>query len=82
MSPRFPIFLTKKAVSRRTSVDHTGGETIPRAGAAGGVKLVKLLGGEYLDLSLPCRHDPAKVRMLQFSQQEFFKSVDGIDLNQ
>jgi hypothetical protein len=43
-------------------------------------ELVKLLGGEYLDLSLSCRHDPAQVRMLQFSRQEFFKLVDGIDL--
>jgi hypothetical protein len=44
-------------------------------------ELVKLLGGECLDLSLSCRHDPAKVRMIEFSQEEFFKSVDGIDIN-
>jgi hypothetical protein len=44
-------------------------------------ELVKLLGGERLDLSLSCRHDPEKVRMLTFSQQEFFNSVDGIDIN-
>jgi hypothetical protein len=44
-------------------------------------ELVKLLGGESLDLTLSCRHDPAKVRMIEFSQEEFFKSVDGIDIN-
>jgi hypothetical protein len=43
-------------------------------------ELVKLLGGECLDLSLSCRHDPAKVRMMEFSQKEFFKSVDGISI--
>lgn len=39
------------------------------------------LGGEDLDLSFSCRHDPEKVKTLEFSQSEFFKSVDGIDIN-
>jgi len=44
-------------------------------------ELVELLGGECLDLSLSCRHDPDRVRMMEFSQAEFFKEVDGIDIN-
>ncbi|WP_186066382.1 hypothetical protein [Burkholderia gladioli] len=41
---------------------------------------VEAFGGEKLDLSMPCRHDPNRVRIKRFSQQEFFMSVDGIDL--
>jgi hypothetical protein len=38
------------------------------------------LGGEPLDLSMPCRHDPEVIKVKRFSQHEFFLSVDGIDL--
>jgi hypothetical protein len=41
---------------------------------------VVALGGEALDLSMPCRHDPDDVKIKRFSQHEFFLSVDGIDL--
>ena len=44
-------------------------------------KIVVTLGGEPLDLSFSCRHDPEKVKTMEFSQQEFFKSVDGIEIN-
>jgi hypothetical protein len=44
-------------------------------------QIVVKLGGERLDLSFSCRHEPEKVKTLEFSQQEFFKSVDGIDIN-
>lgn len=37
-------------------------------------------GGESLDLTLPCRHDPELVRIRRFSQREFFLEVDGVDL--
>lgn len=35
------------------------------------------LGGEAFDLSFSCGHDPEKVKVKEFSQAEFFKSVDG-----
>jgi len=38
------------------------------------------LGGQALDLTMPCRHDPSVVRIKYYSQSEFFMSVDGIDL--
>ena len=38
------------------------------------------LGGEPLDLSMPCRHDPETVRLKRYSQREFFMSVDSVDL--
>lgn len=41
---------------------------------------VEAFGGESLDLSMPCRHEPELVRIRRFSQREFFLSVDGIDL--
>jgi len=44
-------------------------------------EIVVKLGGESLDLSFSCRHDPEKVKTMEFSQQEFFKSVDGIEIN-
>jgi hypothetical protein len=44
-------------------------------------KIVQHLGGEALDLSFSCRHNPEKVKTVEFSQQEFFMSVDGIDIN-
>lgn len=37
-------------------------------------------GGEPLDLSMPCRHDPELVKIKRFSQHDFFMEVDGIDL--
>jgi hypothetical protein len=44
-------------------------------------KIVVKLGGEPLDLSFPCRHDPERVKTMEFSQQEFFESVDGVQEN-
>ena len=40
------------------------------------------LGGEPLDLTMPCRHAPKLVRIKLYSQREFFLSVDGIDLDE
>jgi hypothetical protein len=39
------------------------------------------LGGEALDLSFSCGHDPEKIKVQEFSQAEFFQSVDGVDIN-
>lgn len=44
-------------------------------------QIVVKLGGEKLDLSFSCRHEPEKVRTLEFSQKEFFKSVDDLEIN-
>jgi len=44
-------------------------------------KILVALGGNPLDLSFSCRHDPEKVKTMNFSQKEFFLSVDGIDVN-
>ena len=44
-------------------------------------QLVEILGGEKLDLSFSCRHETEKVKTVEFSQSEFFMSVDGIDIN-
>lgn len=44
-------------------------------------QIVVKLGGEKLDLSFSCRHEPEKVKTVEFSQQEFFKSIDSIDIN-
>lgn len=41
---------------------------------------IEAFGGEKLDLSMPCRHDPDLVHIKRFSQKEYFMSVDGIDL--
>lgn len=41
---------------------------------------IQAQGGEPLDLSMPCRHDPELIRIKRFSQREFFLEVDGIDL--
>ena len=41
---------------------------------------VLALEGEPIDLSMPCRHDPERVRVRVYSQREFFLEVDGIDL--
>ena len=43
---------------------------------------VQARGGEPLDLSMPCRHDPESVKIRRFSQHEFFLDVDGIDLKE
>lgn len=43
---------------------------------------VVALGGDPLDLTMPCRHMPELVRIKRYSQHEFFLSVDGIDLNE
>ncbi len=44
-------------------------------------KIVVAVGAEPLDLSFSCRHDPEKVKTMEFSQEEFFLSVDGININ-
>jgi len=44
-------------------------------------QIVMELGGESLDLSFSCRHEPERVKTVEFNQQEFFKSVDGIEIN-
>lgn len=43
---------------------------------------IQAQGGEALDLSMPCRHDPELVRIRRFSQYEFFLEVDGVDLKE
>lgn len=40
-------------------------------------EVVELFGGEALDLTLSCRHDPANVSMKIYSQREFFECVDN-----
>lgn len=40
---------------------------------------VVALGGQPLDLTMPCRHDPQQIRLKRYSQHEFFLSVDGVD---
>lgn len=44
-------------------------------------EIVRQLGGEALDLAFSCRHDPEKVKTKNFSQREFFQSVDGINID-
>lgn len=41
-------------------------------------QIIVYLGGGSLDMSLPCRHEPEGVRTMEFSQREFFESVDGL----
>lgn len=43
---------------------------------------VVAFNGDALDLTMSCRHDPEAVKIKRYSQQEFFLSVDGIDLNE
>lgn len=38
-------------------------------------------GGEALDLSMSCRHDPQLVMVKVFSQRDFFLEVDGLDIS-
>lgn len=38
-------------------------------------------GGDPLDLSMPCRHDPQQVMVKAFSQRDFFLEVDGVDIS-
>ena len=40
--------------------------------------IVQLMGGEALDLSMPCLHDPERVKTRTYSQSEFFRAVDGL----
>ncbi len=43
---------------------------------------VEARGGDALDLSMPCRHNPELVKIKRFSQHEFFLQVDGVDLKE
>lgn len=43
--------------------------------------ILVILGANRLDTELRCAHDPAKVRRKEYSQAEFFRIVDGIDIN-
>jgi len=43
-------------------------------------KIILIYGGEELDLSFSCRHDPEDVKTGHFDATEFFMSVDGIDI--
>jgi len=38
------------------------------------------MGGDSLDLELLCAHDPERVRSREYSQEEFFRVVDGINV--
>ena len=53
---------------------------VPGWRAAGEVisNIVVNLGGEPLDLTLPCRHESEKVMTMVFSQKDFFGTVDGV----
>lgn len=41
--------------------------------------IVQSLGGDALDLSMPCRHDPEHVKTIAFSRADFFRTVDGCE---
>lgn len=43
---------------------------------------VEAFGGQKLDLTMSCRHDPSLVRIKRYSQQEFFLDVGEIDLDE
>jgi hypothetical protein len=43
-------------------------------------EIVVILGGGKLDLSFSCKHEPETVKTMEFSQVEFFNTVDGIDI--
>ena len=43
--------------------------------------IVEALGADPLDLSLSCRHDAERVKTKEYSQEEFFREVDGIEIN-
>lgn len=43
--------------------------------------IVTNIGGEALDLSFSCGHNPEVVKVVEFSQADFFKTVDGININ-
>jgi len=45
-------------------------------------EILVLLGGETLDTELRCAHDPEKVRIREYSQADFFRLVDGIDIDE
>lgn len=40
-------------------------------------EVVVVLGAEPLELSLPCLHDAERVKTREYSQRDFFESVDG-----
>jgi len=42
--------------------------------------VIEARGGEPLNLSMPCRHNPELVKIKRFSQHDFFLEVEGIDL--
>jgi len=44
-------------------------------------KILVHLGGESLSLELKCSHDPYYVRNKEYSQEEFFRLVDGVDIH-
>lgn len=39
------------------------------------------LRAELLDSSLSCRHEPERMKVMEFSQREFFLEVDGINID-
>lgn len=43
-------------------------------------RILEVLGAEPLDYSLPCRHALGKVNLKIFSQRDFFRDVDGIEI--
>ena len=45
-------------------------------------KIIVHLGGDPFDTRLQCAHDGDLVRMRRYSQREFFREVDGIDLDE
>ncbi|MFC5051183.1 hypothetical protein ACFPK9_11255 [Rubritalea spongiae] len=42
--------------------------------------IISQLGGEVLDTTLSCQHDPYYIRNKEYSQEEFFRLVDGINV--
>lgn len=44
-------------------------------------QIVVLHGGDALDLSFSCRHDPESIKVKVFSQTDFFLSVDGVQID-
>lgn len=43
-------------------------------------RILTHLGGDNLGTELLCAHDPEKVRNREYSQEEFFRFVDGVDI--
>jgi hypothetical protein len=42
--------------------------------------VVTAIGARELDLSLSCRHEPAQVRVKEYSVYDFYRTVDGLEL--